>query len=338
MKLPVPRGPLGSSLTDLLVHPPHADAVADASLVDRWRTAADVPDPVVDDDLQLTLWTLYALHYRGFEGVDDAWEWDPALLRLRRILEEAFERALRDAVPVPPETAAEREAVASALFAMTAPGPGPSVARYVSRTADAAQVEELLIHRSLYQLMEADPHTWAIPRLSGAPKAALVEVQSDEYGGGRPERMHSALFARTMRGLGLVDDYGYYVDRIPAVTLAALNLMSLFGLHRRWRGAIAGHLAAFEMTSSLPNRLYGDGFRRLGHDAATTEYFDEHVEADAVHEQIAGRDLAGGLAEQEPELVVDVLFGAAACLHLDDRVGRHLLGAWSAGTSSLRAA
>jgi hypothetical protein len=95
MKLPAPRGPLGSSLTDLLVHPPHADAVADASLVDRWRTAADVPDPVVDDDLQLTLWTLYALHYRGFEGVDDAWEWDPELLRLRRILEEAFERALR---------------------------------------------------------------------------------------------------------------------------------------------------------------------------------------------------------------------------------------------------
>ena len=141
-----------------------------------------------------------------------------------------------------------------------------------------------------------------------------------------------------MRGAGLVDEYGYYVDRLPAVTIAALNLMSLFGLHRRWRGAIAGHLAAFEMTSSLPNRLYGDGFRRLGHDEGTTDYFDEHVEADAVHEQIAGRDLAGRLAEQEPELVGDILFGAAACLYLDELVGRHLLDAWSAGTSSLRAA
>jgi len=337
MKLPAPRGPLGTALTDLLVHPPH-EASADEALLARWRAGAAVADPLGDDDLQLTLWTLYALHYRGFEGVDDAWEWDPDLLRLRRVLEEAFERALRDQVPVPPQTPSGREAVAGALFAMTAPGPGPSVARYVSRSADATQVEELLIHRSLYQLMEADPHTWAIPRLTGAPKAALVEVQADEYGGGRPDRMHSALFARTMRGAGLVDDYGYYVDRIPAVTIAALNLMSLFGLHRRWRGAIAGHLAAFEMTSSLPNRLYGDGFRRLGHDAATTEYFDEHVEADAVHEQIAGRDLAGRLAEQEPELVGDIVFGAAACLHLDDLVGQHLLGAWSAGTSSLRAA
>jgi hypothetical protein len=338
MKLPAPRGPLGVFLTDLLVHPPQGTEVVDDAVLAQWRAAAAAGDPLTDDDLQLTLWTLYALHYRGFEGVDDAWEWDPDLLRLRRVLEAAFEAAVRDQVPAPAPVPAEREAVAAALFAMTAPGPGPSVARYVSRTADATQAQELLVHRSLYTLMEADPHTWAIPRLTGVPKAAMVEVQADEYGGGRPERMHSALFARTMRGAGLDDGYGAYVDRLPAVTIASLNLMSLFGLHRRWRGAIAGHLAAFEMTSSLPNRLYGDGFRRLGHDEDTAEYFDEHVEADAVHEQIAGRDLAGGLAEQEPELVADILFGAAACLHLDELVGHHLLTAWSAGTSSLRAA
>jgi hypothetical protein len=29
--------------------------------------------------------------------------------------------------------------------------------------------------------------------------------------------------------------------------------MSLFGLHRRWTPALLGHLAALEMTSSLPN-------------------------------------------------------------------------------------
>ncbi|WP_456788928.1 iron-containing redox enzyme family protein [Cellulomonas sp. P5_C5] len=338
MKLPTARGPLGASLTDLLIHPPQGTDALDDRVLARWRAAAAESDPMSDDDLQLTLWTLYALHYRGFEGVDESWEWDPDVLRLRRVLEDAFEAALRERVPTPPPTAPERETVAAALFAMTAPGPGPSVARYVSRTADGTQAEEFLIHRSLYTLMEADPHTWAIPRLSGVPKAALVEVQSDEYGGGRPDRMHCALFARTMRGAGLVDEYGYYVDRLPAVTIASLNLMSLFGLHRRWRGAIAGHLAAFEMTSSLPNRLYGDGFRRLGHDTGTTEYFDEHIEADAVHEQIAGRDLAGGLAEAEPELVGDILFGAAACLYLDELVGQHLLGAWTSGTSSLRAA
>lgn len=141
-----------------------------------------------------------------------------------------------------------------------------------------------------------------------------------------------------MRGLGLDDQYGHYVERLPAETLTALNAMSLFGLHRRLRGAVAGHLAAFEMTSSIPNRLYGNGFRRHGHDARTTLYFDEQVEADAVHEQIAGRDLAGALAEDEPEVAVDIMIGTAVRLSLDDAVAERMASAWEAGTSTLRTA
>ena len=76
--------------------------------------------------------------------------------------------------------------------------------------------------------------------------------------------------------------------------------MSLFGLHRRLRGALLGHLAAFEMTSSLPNRRYGNGLRRLGFDEVATRFYDEHVEADAVHEQIAAHDMCGGLVRVEP--------------------------------------
>jgi hypothetical protein len=254
----------------------------------------------------------------------------------RRVLERAYERELRARVEVPDDVAPTRSDVAAALFTMTAPTPGPSVARYVAKRATRAQLEEFLVLRSVYQLKEADPHTWAIPRLTGGAKAALVEIQADEYGGGAADRMHCALFARTMRGAGLDDEYGAYVEQVPAVVLAALNVMSLFGMNRRLRGATAGHLAAFEMTSSLPNRLYGDGFRRHGFDSATTLYFDEHVEADAVHEQIAGRDLAGGLVRQEPELCQDVLFGAASCLWLDERVGAHTLHAWTAGRSALR--
>jgi hypothetical protein len=148
--------------------------------------------------------------------------------------------------------------------------------------------------------------------------------------------MHSAIFARTLRAAGLDDSYGAYVDHLPAITLGALNMMSMFGLHRRLRGAIVGHLAAFEMTSSIPSKLYGDGFRRNGFDADATWYFDEHVEADAVHEQIAGRDLAGGLVEADPTLLADVLFGAAACLTVEGMAGAQLLSSWEAGQSSLR--
>ncbi len=161
-------------------------------------------------------------------------------------------------------------------------------------------------------------------------------MQGDEYGGGRPERMHSALFAKTMRALGLEDRENAYLDRIPGTTLATVNLMSALGLHRARRGAIVGHLAMFEMTSARPNRRYGNGLRRLGFDAEATDFYDEHVEADAVHENIAAYDLAGGLARAEPALAEDVVFGARALLHLEDRFARHLLAAWGEGETSLR--
>jgi hypothetical protein len=299
-------------------------------------------DIIDDGDLQLTLFCLYELHYGGLDGVDDRWEWNPGLITLRHLLAEPFELALRAAARVSaesvqpaPAAGLDSDAVADILFGLAGQDGGPGMSRYVAKKATLGQLREFLVHKSIYQLKEADPHTWAIPRLAGRAKAALVEIQADEYGGGRPDRMHSALFARTMRGVGLDDVYGGYVDAVPAISLAAVNMMSLFGLNRRLRGAIAGHLAIYEMTSSRPNQLYGNGFRRLGFGAGVTAYFDEHVEADAVHEQIAGRDLAGGLVEAEPDLLPDVLFGATAAIAIDARLTAHIMGAWENGMSSL---
>jgi hypothetical protein len=293
-------------------------------------------DVIRDGDLQLALFCLYELQYGGIEGVDDRWEWNPSLLAARAAIEERFERELRERIPTPELPEPGAEAVAEALFALTAADSGPSVSRFIAKKATDEQLHEFLIQRSVYTLKEADPHSWAIPRLRGRAKAALVEIQSDEYGGGRPARVHSAIFAGTMRGMGLDDRYGAYVDQVTPLILASMNTMSLFGLHRRLRGCIVGHLAAYEMTSSIPCRLYGNGFRRLGYGEDVTWYFDEHVEADAVHEQIAGRDLAGGLVESEPGLLADVMFGAAACLAVDGWAGAELLEAWTEGRTSLR--
>jgi hypothetical protein len=113
------------------------------------------------------------------------------------------------------------------------------------------------------------------------------------------------------------------------------NVMSLFGLHRRLRGACLGHLAAFEMTSPLPCRRYAQGAERLELDARVFRYFDEHIEADAVHEQLAARDICGRLVEAEPDLADSVLLGAAACVALDDIAGDQMLGAWEQGRSAL---
>jgi hypothetical protein len=309
-----------------------------AHVVERLRGAPgvmdDAPeavdDPLEGEDAPLALYTLYELHYRSFADVDDAWEWEPSLLALRGRLEAAFEARLREMVPTP----APGGDVPGRILAMVDADDGPSLSRRLAASGTRGEFAEFLVHRSAYHLKEADPHTWAIPRLTGRAKAALVEVQADEYGGGRAEWMHAVLFARSMRALGLDDRYGALIDRIPGATLAMVNLMSLLGLHRRLRGAVVGHLAVLETTSSEPMRRYGACLRRLGLDDATA-FFDEHVEADAVHEQIAVHDMAGGLAADEPGLAGDILWGAAAVIALEAAFARRLIGAWDSGRSSL---
>lgn len=336
MRIPTARGPISGSLFELLRRPPEEETTSTFSLVEQLvDQAMDPHEILIDEDLQLALFCLYELHYGGLEGVNERWEWNPGLLAARQEIEAVFEYALRGSVMIPSLEADNSDSVADTLFGLAAADAGPSMSRYIAKTATVEQLREFVVHKSIYQLKEADPHTWAIPRLTGRAKAALVEIQADEYGGGRQERMHAALFARTMRGLGLHDSYGAYVDVVPALTLASTNMMSMFGLSRRLRGAIVGHLAAYEMTSSQPNRLYGNGLRRLGFSQDVTWYFDEHVEADAVHEQIAGRDLAGGLFESEPHLLEDIYFGATAALALDTMSTARTMAAWEAGKSSL---
>jgi heme oxygenase-like protein len=292
-------------------------------------------DALADEDLQLSLYALYELHYRGLDGVQDGWEWEPSALALRGALEARFEQALHAEVG-PPAAGVDPAGMDVALRAVADADEAPSLSAFVERRATLEQVLEFLVHRSAYQLKEADPHSWAMPRLWGGPKAALVEIQADEYGGGRADRIHAELFARAMEALGLDAAYGAYLDHVPAPALATVNLMSLLGLHRRWRGAIVGHLALFEMTSSIPNARYARGLRRLGFDGEATVFFDEHVEADAVHENVAAVDLAGGLAQQDPALAGDILWGAQALVAVEGRWTNHLLGAWADGRSSLR--
>jgi hypothetical protein len=290
-----------------------------------------------DDDLQLALWCCYELHYRGFDDADDRWEWNPAIIGFRGTLEQRWLASLRGLAShgAAPSDAAPSDAVPDTLTGLARRTGGPDLAGYLAREAGRGQFTEYLAHRSVYQLKEADPHSFGIPRLTGPAKAALVEIQADEYGGGIPGRMHSELFRSTMRWAGLDDEYGHYVPAAPAVTLAVSNLMSVFALNRRWLGALLGHLAALEMTSTGPNRRYSAGARRLGAGQAARRYFDEHVEADAVHEQIAAHDLCGSYAAQHPGASADIVFGASCCLALDDELARYLLSCWRDGGSSL---
>ena len=326
-RLPLSRGPLSDYLLERLRWQPHA-------LDGAPEVGPTVGDPLVDDDLHLALYLCYELHYRGWAGVQEGWEWEPTLLGFRRELEQCFLDALIADVG-PPEDADPAD-VEAELHRILASGTGPSLSGYMENDGTVEQFREFCVHRSAYQLKEADPHTWGIPRLSGPAKAALVLIQSDEYGNGEPDAVHAELFAVTMESLGLDRTYGAYLDLIPGETLATVNLISLFGLHRRWRGALVGHLAIFEMASVTPMGRYAKALRRLGFDDDATRFYDVHVEADEIHQVVAARDLAAGFAAQEPECAGDILFGARAIMKVEERFATALHDAWTSGRRSLR--
>jgi hypothetical protein len=136
------------------------------------------------------------------------------------------------------------------------------------------------------------------------------------------------MYGEALASLELGTDLTAYVDAADAATLASVNVMSLFALHRRLRGAALGHLAAFEATSSVPCRMIALGARRLELPAEVAAYYEEHVEADSVHEQLAIRDICGALVADQPELAEDVVLGATACLATDALAAEALLARW----------
>jgi hypothetical protein len=330
--LPAARG----TLTDYLRH----RLSGPVRPLSGWPAADD--DALAGEDGALALYCLYELHYRGFAGVDERWEWEPSLLRLRAELEDDLEarlRTLASRVGEPgPADHCPPHCVPTALQEIIGVVTGPSLSAYLADSGSLAEFREFAIHRSLLQLKEADPHSWAIPRLSGETKAALIEIQTDEYGNGRARDAHQNLFGVTMLALGLDPGYGRYLDQIPGTTLATVNLPSFLGLHRRLRAALVGHLAVCEMTSVEPMSAYAAALRRHGLPHGARHFFDVHVVADADHQTVAAERLAGGLATAEPALAEDILFGARAVMAVEGRCSAAILAAWQLGRSSLRPA
>ncbi|HEY5265183.1 MAG TPA: iron-containing redox enzyme family protein [Acidimicrobiales bacterium] len=319
--LPWARGPLSASVISALQRSPGTlGATPPVSGIDA----------LGDDDFALALYLCYEVHYRAV--TDTGWEWDTDLLKFRAELERAFENRLRDDVVVRSPFSSD---VVSALDELIHAPSGPSLSAYLLESGTLEQLREFCVHRSAYQLKEADPHTFGIPRLTGEAKAAMVEIQFEEYGSGDAAQMHSHLFANTMNALGLDPACGRYVEVLPGTTLATVNLVSMFALHQRWRAALVGHLAVFEMTSIEPMGRYSKALARFGIGSEGRRFYDVHVLADERHGLIARDRMVAGLMRSEPELGSDVLFGAAAILMLEQRFATHLLNAWADNRSSL---
>lgn len=95
-----------------------------------------------------------------------------------------------------------------------------------------------------------------------------------------------------------------------------------------------------------PLRLDGDhlasgsgrlvaALRRLGAPEPCVAFYAEHVEADAVHEQVVRADVVEDLIRHAPHLEADVVFGMRARDVVENRLADLMMAAWSAGRSSL---
>ncbi|MDI5972039.1 iron-containing redox enzyme family protein [Streptomyces sp. SL13] len=320
--LPEPRGDLSAQVIGVLKGGERVPVPPSTAAVDPYG-----------DDLQLALYVLYELHYRGFEGVDDRHEWNADLLRVRTGLEDHFLAALREDVP---RAGGGAGAVLDALLVEPVGHDPRSVSHYLAERGELWQLREYAALRSLYHLKEADPHVWVIPRLRGRAKAAMAAIEFDEFGAGRAEDVHAQLFADLLADLGLDPVYGRYLDAAPAQALATVNLMSLLGLHRALRGALVGHFASVEITSPPGSRRLAEAMRRAGAGTAAQRFYDEHVEADAVHEQVVRHEVVAGLLADEPALEADIVFGVEATGVVEDRLAEHLLTAWRNDGTALR--
>lgn len=296
----------------------------------------DLDDPLADLDFQLSLYCLHELHYRSFAGVHPDAEWHPSVVDWWHRMAGRFEVALRAEVPIRHHVSGR---AGDAIDELIATADGPSLSRYVLDHAGGPGpvdvVREFAIHRSAYQLKEADPHTFALPRFSGPAKAAMVQIQMDEYGEGVPGRSHADLYAVTMEALGLDPSYGHYLSRLPATTLATTNLMSHLALHRRLLPALLGHLGLFEMTSVVPMGRYAAALRRVGATDEACEFYDTHVVADEHHGPLARSVMVDGYVASDPGCAPLAVWGAEITMAIERRFADHLLASWAANRSSL---
>lgn len=319
--LPWPRGPLSDFV--ITTFSSHSDSVGLSPHV-------VLDDPLVDDDFQLALYLCYELHFRDVARTD--LEWDPTLLSFRAELERVFVYRLRQ---FDCASSAHSTALGVSLDELLESADNRGIGEYLELHATLDQLREYCVHRSASCLKSGDANSFGIARLKGGAKAAMAKMQFADMGYGDARSMNSTHFAATMMALELDPRHGAYVGHLPAASLAQVNLESLFGLHRRWRGALVGAVVMNKLSSvDIMDHCLHAMFRLDG-SVAGANYFSNRMNADAIHAFIARDQLVAGLVATDPQIADDVLFGATVQLRLEENFARHALDSWSAGRSSL---
>ena len=298
------------------------------------RPSSPAADPLTDDELQLALWICYELHYRGFDDVGADGSGSPSCSACAASSRRSLLGALRARVAVPGRTRPVAAAAARTRRLRRRP---------VAVAVHAAQANRDAVPR-VRDAPLGLPAEGGRPAQLGDPpaerpaKAALVEIQADEYGGGelRADALR-ALPRRCCAASGSTTPTAPTSTRCPASRSRVSNVMSLFGLHRALRGALVGHLAAYEMTSSAPvpplRARAAPARRRRGRMPSSSTSTSPRTRCTSNWPRTTS---AAGSPMPSRSSPRTSLFGAAACLYVDKRFAEHVLGCWAQERTSLR--
>ena len=216
--LPGPVGHLSWHVCELLRSEPQRAGGPCPTLsqveIETAQEAINGVDPLIDDDLHLALYICFELGYRGFADVDPRWEGEIPLLQLRALLESSFLDAVDAALPSEPDV--DPHQIGDRLFELERDDDGPPLARFLESQASIEQFREFVVHRSAYQLKEADPHSLGDPPARAVRRRRRCSrSRSTSTAAGAASGCIPRLFAKTMRGLGLDPRHGAYLDRLP---------------------------------------------------------------------------------------------------------------------------
>ena len=158
------------------------------------------------------------------------------------------------------------------------------------------------------------------PRLVGQAKASFVAVEFDEYGAGHGPNVDQQLFADLLTAAGLDATYLAYLEVVPAESLAVVNVMSMFGCIASFVVLPSGISLRRRSPRRRGSRRLVEALQRLAAPSECVAFYREHVEADAVHEQVVRNDVVTDLVRREPHLDRDVVFGIRAHGAVEDRL------------------
>lgn len=274
-------------------------------LLDTAQRVANCADPLFDDDFQLSLSILNSPRRTPPHAPLEC----ETLERIRFLLTDRFEAALRDAVETPPAPSSEPGAIAATIATLPPPEESGSLSRYIERSAHRGQILELLTHLATALLVQ--PHAAPGNKLGG--------------------------LGRSIRAAGLAVGHGNYMHHVPSVTLIGVNALALLAQHPHLRSALAGYSAAVIVESTRTAPWIAAGMRRVGMSAAAVEHHAMLASPAATALQIDARDAADTASRETGGSAGEVLFGAALANTLAGWGADHMLDAFQRDESSLRA-